>query len=199
MPESTSALARAQKHADKIPILGGLFLCSARDHYLALKEFTIALIFSTATFWMSAWLLMFLTLNDQRSFVEILKSTVSNGELFIFAVGFIGSTLIVAFDDPTDARQFPGKLWHAVGLFVLGLLCAGAFALVRLASEQSSALSLNRQILLSASIWLSAVTCVLRYLAIVYRKFTLRPDEAMKSDERGFAAAFTERHKDDAP
>lgn len=195
----TAAIERATKHADQFPIFGGLFLCSARDHYVALKEFSIALIFSTATFWLSAWLLMFLTVNETSSFTEILHSTVDKGELFIFAVGFIGSTLIVAFDDPTDARQFPGKLWHAVGLFVLGLLCAGAFALVRLSGQRDATIVLNSQALFSASLWLSLVACVLRYLAIVYRKFTLRPDEAIKSREQGFAAAFKEHHKGDEP
>jgi hypothetical protein len=191
-----SWMAALGKRAERVPVFGGLFLCNAADHRVAAKEFFVALIFSTATFWLSAWLMLFLILGEEeQSFLGNLKSTVENGELLIFAVGFIGSTLIVAFDDPTDARQFPGKLWHAISLFVLGLLCAAAFGLVRLSGQIGGAIVVNGQMLFAASIWLSILACILRYLAIVYRKFTLRPDAAMKGGEVGFANEFAARHR----
>lgn len=195
MPTLSSLLSRIVRRLEQTPIIGGLVRCQAADHLLALKEFVIAIVFSTATFWLSACILMYLDANRNVNYVQLLASTVSNGELFIFAVGFLGSTLIVAFDDPKGARQFPGQIWHAVALFVLGLLCAGSFALVRLASDDELSLKLNQELLFRASLWLASIAALLRYLAIVYRKFTLRPDDLMKESERQFSDQFAQRHQ----
>lgn len=180
-----------------LPVIGSLADCSWSDHKAAIKEFLIAVLFGTATFWLSAFFLMYLEKNKNSSYKDLLVSTVGNGELFIFAVGFLGSTLIIAFDDPRGARRFPGQIWHAVALFVLGVLCAGSFALVRLVGGEPTLIALDKDFLLLASLWLAGFAAALRYLAVVYRKFTLRPDDALKDPERRFAQEFADRHKGD--
>lgn len=180
---------------DSIPIIGGLAHCSLADHKAAMKEFLYAVVFSTITFWMSSIVLMAFESNKGQKYSALLASTISNGELFIFSVGFLGPALLITIDDPVNAKQFPGKVWHALAFILLGCIAAALFALIKAAGTPGMPPSvLNRDFLFSTSVILGIVCCVLRYLSIVYRKFTLRPDDLIKEKEKDFSDEFARRH-----
>lgn len=178
----------------QIPILGYLTSCGVEEHKNALKEFAISFGFSTAAFWLSALVLMALKINEKSSYISVLNSTIQSGELFIFTVGFVGSILWTALEDPKSAKPFPGRTWHIVALFIIGFVAAAFFALAKIAYTPDIGSYFSMPFLIKASIYLALTVTVLRYLAIVYRKQTLNPEKEMKTQEQGFAKAFAEHH-----
>lgn len=178
----------------QIPIIGYLASCGYKQHKAAMREFVFSVLFSTATFWLSALFLWALTANSGASYGDMLRSTVQSGELFIFSVGFLGPILLVAIDDPANAKPFPGKTWHLLVLVMLMLVSAGFFALTKIAHTSSVSISLNMNLLFSISLYTAMSAAALRYLTIVYRKQTVDPETQMKNPERQFAQRFAEHH-----
>lgn len=178
----------------QIPIFGYLTSCSIDEHKNALKEFAISFGFATTTFWLSALVLMALKINESNSYLTVLESTVQSGELFIFSVGFVGSILWTALEDPSSAKPFPGRTWHVLSVVILGFIAVAFFALAKIANNPNFGAQFSMPFLINASIWLALIVTVLRYLAIVYRKQTLNPEKDMKTQEKGFAQAFAKHH-----
>lgn len=178
----------------QVPILGYLTSCGIEEHKNALKEFAVSFGFSTATFWLSALVLMALKINETSSYLGVLNSTIQSGELFIFSVGFVGSILWTALEDPRSAKPFPGRTWHVFAVVIIGFIAVAFFALAKIASDPNIGSQFSMPFLINASIFLALVVSVLRYLAIVYRKQTMNPEKDMKTQEKGFAQAFAERH-----
>lgn len=181
----------------KIPLFGDLADCHVSDHSKAAKEFAVITLFATTTFWFSALILLGLDANKDLHYLHMLGTTVRSGELFIFSVAFLGPVLWTALEDPVGTRPFPGKLWHTLAVLILGLVCAAFFALIKVASIPGS-FRLNAEFLFSLSLWTAGFCLLLRYLALVYRKATLRPDEAMKRGEEAFASQFVQHQSEDA-
>lgn len=168
-----------------IPLLGGLVDCTARNHGAAMNELFIALSFSTATFWLSA---LFLALMNRTGYVPSLLDTVRNGELLIFAVGFLGPTLILALQDGKH-RPFPGRKGHTVTLFLVGLMCSGLYALTRTLKVSDPSVDFDRDRLLYWSLAFGVLVVVLRYLAMVYSKSILEPED-LREQEKEFSKKF---------
>lgn len=176
----------------QIPIFGYLTSCGYAQHKAALRDFMISVLFSTATFWLSAFFLWVLRSNAGSTYLAILRTTVQSGELFIFTVGFLGPILLVAIDDPPNGKPFPGKLWHMVVLILLMLVSVGFFALTKISHSPSVLLQLNMNLVFTVSLYTAGGACLLRYLAMVYRKQTIDPEAQMKIPEREFARQFAE-------
>lgn len=100
-----------------VPIIGYLAECSAKQHSDSIKEFFFGVVFATSTFWLSALLFLGFRVNEHVSYLTLLRSTVSGGELFIFSVGFLGPIVLTSLDDPKHARPFLGRLGIPFVLF----------------------------------------------------------------------------------
>ncbi len=177
----------------KVPILGGLADCKGTDHAGAAREIFAGLLFSTVTFWLSAGLIFFQGKTSGGGFLQTVAEsfapTFNNGELFVFAVSFVGPIVYIAFDEPSWAkREFPQKLWHAMALFVLALACGALFAAVKTGA------TLDMALVITASVWLAVVSVALRYLATVFNKARSRPAEEMREQTADFIEEF-EKHR----
>lgn len=181
----------------KVPLLGYLALCTGKNHLEALREMLITLVFSTITFWVTALLLLPFQINTQLGYLGLLEKTVNAGQLFIFAVSFMGPIFLLAGDDPPKARAFPSRGLHFVVLVLLAIVSSAFYAL-QLGSKQSpEALVLDADFLLKASIVVAISAVALRYLTMVYRKNTLSfdPNVELEQPVDEFAKRFAERHK----
>ncbi|WP_269792391.1 hypothetical protein [Stenotrophomonas sp. Iso1] len=162
----------------------------------SLKEFSITILFGTATFWVTAIFLKAFLVNKGKSNSAILESTVSTGQLFIFAVGMLGPILLASAEDPDTSKQFPGRTYHFALILLLGVLASGFYAFVLASRETQAAGLFDSQFLYRASICIALVVVVMRYLTTVYRKSTasFNAEESLKEPVNDFAAAFNARH-----
>ncbi len=172
----------------RIIIIGPLFNCGLDEHLRSQKEFWISLGFATVTFWFSALILLALKSNADKSYLDMLTSTVQSGELFIFSVGFMGAIILTALEDPDNAKPFPGKTWHLAILTFLALIAAGFFSLMRVLEPADQTLIFDRQFIFKTSVVIAVISIIFRYLTIVYRKETLKVD--MKDQETSFKSMY---------
>jgi len=174
-----SAKALLVSTARKVPVFGGLVDCKGADHASAAKEVFTVLVFSTITFWLSAVLIFFQSRVESGDLLTRLLGsfvpTISNGELLVFAVSLIGPIVYIAFEDPAWAkREFPQKLWHALILLVLAMMCGALFAAVKTGA------GIDAERVVRASLWLACIAVLLRYLATVFSRSRSRPAEEMR-------------------
>jgi hypothetical protein len=183
-----------------IPVLGPLSRCAPKHHFGAIKEFLIALCFSTSTFWLTALLLRAFSRNHDAGVGTLIYQTVSTGQLFIFAVGFLGPILILAAEDPPKARAFPGRVWHFLGLILLATVAAGFYAVQLFGRSPGFTDLVDVDFLFKASLYIAALTAGLRYLTIVYRRSTLEFDaeKELKKPVENFVDDFTKMHRGDS-
>lgn len=194
-------VASCQRQFSRIPIVGPLTNCTVKNHLDSLKEFSITILFGTATFWVTAIFLKAFLVNSAKSNVEILHSTVSTGQLFIFAVGMLGPILLASAEDPDSTKQFPGRTYHFALILLLGVLASGFYAFV-LASREPQAVGLfDSTFLYRASVCIALFVVAMRYLTTVYRKSTatFNAEESFKEPVNDFAAEFNARHPAEEP
>lgn len=179
----------------KVPLLGYLSYCTRKNHVETIKELSITLAFSTATFWISALLFEAFLINQDASFVDLLYKTANAGQLFIFAVTFLGPVFIIAGDDPANAKVFPNRGLHLVVLFLLAVVGSSFYAIQLGAREFPGGAPLNSSFLFRASVVIAFLSVSLRYLAVVYRKNTLvfDPEAELVEPAHDFAKKFAER------
>jgi hypothetical protein len=153
------------------------------------------MVFSTVTFWLTALFLKAFNAFSGSPYYVVLQSTVNTGQLFIFSVAFMGPILLTAAEDPRNARQFPGRLWHFLALVTLAIVAAGCYALQQSTKINGTDNLLNKDFLFNFSIAVAICAMLLRYLATVYRKQTFDPEREMKKPEEDFSDAFA-RHRE---
>jgi hypothetical protein len=182
----------------KVPLLGYLSYCTRKNHVETIKELFITLVFSTATFWISALLFEAFLINRDASFVDLLYKTANAGQLFIFAVTFLGPVFIIAGDDPAKAKTFPNRGLHLVLLFLLAVVGSSFYAIQLAAREFPGGVQLNSNFLFRASVVIAIFSIALRYLAVVYRKNTLvfDPEAELVEPAHDFAAEFAKRNRE---
>jgi len=133
----------------RLPILGGLAYSTLADHAAALKEFLVVAGFSTATFWLSAFIAKFSQSNAAIPYPELVLKTVSQGELFIFSVAILGPVLYTVLEEPFWAKRgFPEKLIHITLAVALTVFAAAGFSRVKLTTD------LNLDFALEASLYI---------------------------------------------
>lgn len=184
-----------------LPILGPLVFCTTSDHAKALKEFLMSVSFATATFWVSAIVFRLFKSNADKSYLDLLQSTISNGELLIFSVSFLGPVFLAAAADPNGKNEFPGRSWHMFALIGVSGISALIFAVNKAFSSikfpeplGTLAQHIDTTLIVNYSLFLAATALILRYLTIVYSKSMQAPDESMRQDDISFAERFA-RHR----
>jgi len=180
----------------KIPILGPLVYCSRKNHADTLKELLVTLLFSTTTFWITVFFLKAYSSNTHVPYFDLLRQTVSAGQLFIFSVTFLGPVYLIAGEDPENAKVFPNRGVHLVALFPIALLGGGLYAIQFGGRTSPGIVLLDQEYLLHASVYIAALAIVLRYLTVVYRKSTMtfNPEAEMVEPSQLFAEKFAARH-----
>lgn len=180
----------------EIPVLGHLVYCKWAQHKSAAREMFIITAFATATFWLTAIFLMSSQSARMIGYPGMLLSTVKSGELFIFSVGFLGPILLTALDDPKDAREFPGRLWHIFILIIIGLVATGYHSQIKANQFKGGLNPADHEFLFTVSIWIAGFAVMLRYLTIVYRKSTFIPEDEIKQPETDFANDYVKSHEE---
>lgn len=181
-----------------IPLIGPLAYCSWNEHRSSAREMFFILLFSTATFWLTALFLLGTQSARTLGYPNLIFSTVKAGELFIFTVGFLGPILITAGDDPDTAKQFPGRLWSLAAVFLIGVVAAGFHSQIKAAQLKGPLAPLDAEFFYNASLYVAIAAVVLRYLSMVYRKSTFSPKDEIRDPVDKFATTFDERHAADA-
>ncbi|MDZ4818320.1 MAG: hypothetical protein SGJ20_05040 [Planctomycetota bacterium] len=178
-----------------VPILGPLVYSSASHHKNAAKDLCVILTFATATFWLTALLL--LINKDARAigYWGMLLYTVQSGELFIFSVGFIGPILLLALNDQKGHKEFPGRGSHVVALIVVGFVAVGFHSQIRAQIFRGTFDEADLSFGFTVSIYIACAAVLLRYLAMVYRQSTFDPEVEIKAPEANFANEYVRKHE----
>jgi hypothetical protein len=187
----------ARRHASGFPLFGPLAYCGWAEHKSAAREMVVVASFATATFWLTALLLMSSQAARSIGYSGALLSTVKSGELFIFAVGFLGPILLTALDDPKEAKEFPGRMWHIFVLVIVGFVATGFHAQIKAAQLKGPLDPMDQNFLFDVSVFIAGAAVVLRYLAIVYRKSTFVPEDEIKTPETDFADSYVRQHQNE--
>jgi hypothetical protein len=182
-----------------IPLIGPLFACRREDYFAATREFIIIIAFATATFWLSALFLVILDSGNTLSISAVFDLTTKEGQLFIFATALLGPILVFATEDPPNARPFPARTWIIFALVLLAIVCSGSYAFTRGAGalNPKSPIPLNQAFLANAAIACALIAASFRYIAILYNKYRMRPEE-VKASEESFNKEFARRHRNEA-
>jgi len=179
-----------------LPLVGPLFACRKEDYYGATREFIIIIAFATATFWLSALVLAFLDSANQLSYPELFQLTIKEGQLFIFSTALLGPILIFATDNSNQARPFPAQTWIILALVLLASICSASYALMKGLNIPGSNIPLNRSLFANTAIVCAIISALFRYMAIVYNKYRMRPEE-VKASQEDFLEKFKRRHSDE--
>jgi hypothetical protein len=147
----------------EVPLLGGLVDCDASDHWEALGQTFVVVLFSTAPIWL-ATLIVYgsgsrLAYADLRAAVH---GSVANGELFMYCTALLAPIFWVALVDLPGVRAFPSKISHMVLMAVIDLAAAVFFGL------SSAGKHLNDLFTFRASTSMFIFSVALLYLGTVY-------------------------------
>lgn len=167
----------------KLWLVGTLFKCT-KDNFLgAFYELLHGLVFATMPFWLGGLVLMVLAppptsveLSDTNAFAfwighywHSVVSTLSKGELLVFAISLLSPTLWLVTYEPKGADKLPHRRPVSTLAVIVIVIGAVLFALLKK----------NDGINVNAVFWISVtLTCLafcLRYLGFVYHGYRL-PD-----------------------
>ena len=191
-----SALVEPARHVfSHIPVIGPLVYCKWVDHKAAIKEMTTIMLFATAAFWLTSFILMGTQAARALGYMSVLFTTVNRGELFIFTVGFIGPILLHTSEDKKDEKAFPGRHWVLLVLIILALVASAYHSQIKSAQLTGTIIPADMSFLFNVSLGLATFVVVLRYLAMVYRKSTFSPQIEIKIPEESFSDAYAEHRR----
>lgn len=193
--KSISRLAELARYIfSHVPVLGPLVYCKWKDHKSVIKEMTIIILFATAAFWLTSLILMGSEATRSLGYFSVLFTTVKNGELFIFTVGFIGPILLHTAEDKKDEREFPGRLWHLLALILMALVAAVFHSQIKSAQLKGGVVQADLDFWFELSVYIAVFAVILRYLSMVYRKSTFSPRTEIKDREENFMEEYA-RHR----
>lgn len=179
----------------EFPIFGPLANCTKKHHAKAFSEFAVNLLFGTLTFWGTALLGLTFVSSKKLGIGDLIFETVSEGQLYIFAVGMLGPILLTTSTSEDEDKKFPSQRWHLVALLLLGIFATGFYS-QSLAVRRGS-LDFDPNVLFAISAGIASCAIVLRYLAVV-TKISMGNskdlEDDIKASERDFNSAFNARH-----
>lgn len=192
-------MGNVRRWLSALALIGPLFACSKEDYFAATREFIIIIAFATATFWLSALFLVILDSGNKLSYGDLFELTIKDGQLFIFATALLGPILVFAAEDPPNVRPFPARTWIMFALVLLAIVCSGSYAITKGASglDPATPIPLNKVFLANSAIACALIAAGFRYMAILYNKYRMRPEE-VKASEADFNKQFAKRHRNEA-
>lgn len=174
-------------YAREIPIFGGLVDCDGHDHWESLGQTTVLFVLSSMPIWLGA-LIVYAT--GDKTFRLALLSTISRGELFMYATASLAPIFWIALADRPGVRVFPGKVSHIVLMVIISVIAAVFFGLLTAGTK------LNQEFTLRLSALMFFTSLILLYLGILYHEHRIKdPAKMMKKEEEDFSAALGEHRK----
>jgi hypothetical protein len=168
----------------RIPIISGLSNCSAGDHWEALQEVLITVIFATIPIWLIFFIISLTRQEADPDLFTNLSGHVNNGELFIYSVSIIAPVMYIALKDPPGAKEFPSRLSHIIIIFVVAILSSAGFAV------QKSILLSNTKFAIDVSLTLFSISIFILYIATVYKHMRLLGPDDFKKMESNFSEQY---------
>lgn len=172
-------------------MVSGLADCDVGDHWAALGETFIILLFSTTPIWLGA-VIIYATGDDMSwmAYKGALYGPVAKGELFMYCTALLAPLFWVALTEPPGERAFPSKVSHMVLIGVINAVAAVCFALMAAGKH------LNPIFTVRGSTYMFEVSIVLLYLGTVYRvSLVADATTEFKRQETDFTAALREHRQ----
>ncbi|MGM3274333.1 hypothetical protein [Ralstonia sp. 24A2] len=186
-----NSLGTAKNLIAKIPVFGHLFLCTRRQYWETLVEYSNALIWSTMPFWLGAGILLVILNNGQPSLRLAFTSTIQNGELLVYTISTLTPiTYLTLFEDPKG--RFPHRLGMGTIAIIVIIICACLFSL------QKGTVLTKPDYLFYASVIFAPFAVCLRFVAILYSKTKLPvpTENDFIKDKNDFFAEFEQATAD---
>jgi hypothetical protein len=177
--------------ARRAPLFSGLADCEGSDHWVALGQTFVLLLFSMAPIWLSS-LIVYGNGKDLAgaAFKAAIYGSVARGELFMYCTALLAPIFWIALVDLPGARAFPSNISHMVLTAVTGLLAAAFFGLI------SAGRPPNEVFTFRASLFLFGFSVVLLYLGTVYHVSRIGKATAeFKRQETDFTKAVGEHRQ----
>lgn len=178
--------------AAEVPIFGNLLECDGHDHWESLGQTTVLFVLSTMPIWLGT-LIVYATGEKAGSlgFRLAFYSTISRGELFMYATAFLAPIFWIALTDRPGARAFPGKVSHIVLMVIVSVIAAVFFGLLTAGNR------LNQGFTFRLSAVLFFTSLVLLYLGILYHEHRITDAGAlMRAGEEHFTAEYREHRNE---
>lgn len=173
----------------RVPLFGPLVDCTWPDHWEAIREITVELFWSMMPLWLGAFVIVLQASQRRPTLTAALLTTISNGELLLYAASLLSPIFWIALHDRPRAKVFPSKLPHMVLTAFVIAFAAFTFGL------QRSTLQLDGGVVLSSSLAFFVIAVVLLYLATVYNNARLNARDEFQNQERDFLNGYREHKK----
>jgi hypothetical protein len=181
--------AKILRHA---PLFGHAFNCSVGEHLQTAAEIFPGLFWSMLPIWVGTFVALVKgpALNWQGFHVAF-GSTITGGELFIYAAAFLAPILWIIHHVPPGAEAFPTPLAHGLLTAIVTVCCALSFEMQK-PGQNPNLVILHRLALLF--FW---TAIVLIYLATLYHNHRLPvvSREQIRSQQDHFLRDYRERHQ----
>jgi len=152
-----------RNYVREVPLLGGLIDCDGSDHWEALGQTFVVVLFSTAPIWLAS--LIVYGSGDNLAYPALraaMHDSVAKGELFMYCTALLAPIFWVALVDLPRVRAVPNKVSHMLLLAVTGLVAAALFALT------TTGRHLNGLFTFRASACMFVFSVALLYLGTLY-------------------------------
>jgi len=171
--------------SQNIPLVSGLLECKRRDHWYALQEFFVIIIFSTVPIWVGGFVVYLSSKLSKMTYIESIIINISNGELFLYSAAILAPIFYIALIDYPGTKIFPNRLSHIGSIVIVLVLSSVAFGLQRMG------IKLLDSLIFKTSCIFFIITLVFFYIALVYKNRRF-PDisEEIKNGENKFTENY---------
>lgn len=192
-----------------IPFFGALFNSTAASLIAASKELLISTIFSTLPIWFFPGIYTFF-FKDTPPFLTNVRSSVIQGDLYIYASAIVGPLIFAITynyanwgdDNPSPSSSRIGKLtiafphgtWFFCTSVLISMVAVICFGLMRFESSGFIAARLDKDALLSVSIWLYLFSLICLFLVSVYRNDLSGPTARISDNANDFVKEWNSRN-----
>jgi hypothetical protein len=175
----------------KAPLLGGLVDCDGSDHWEALGQTFVLLLFSTVPIWLGS-LIVYGSgkILAAAAFKDAIHGSIANGELLIYCTALLAPIFWVSLANLPGVRAFTNKTSHIVLIVLIDFLAGAFFGLI------SASKPLNDTFIFQSSAFLFGFSIVLLYLGTVYHVSRIaKPPREFKRQETDFTKAVGQHRR----
>lgn len=177
-------IRKFNQHFYWVPLFGGTFAASKKNHGEAFKELALSLTLATSPLWGGTFIFFILHNKTQESFLKCFFEIISRGELFIYAASTIAPVFYIIIKDRNPPRNFPSKTTFVIIAVICCLLSTIIFTLQRIQIDIPFSM-------IKISMWLYVIAIVVIYFARVYNNTDLpEPSSIMRENDQDYIRRF---------